>query len=44
MTLLYGVVAVALLWWLSNSFARANTAAVAKAAAKAKKQPVAAKA
>jgi hypothetical protein len=31
MTLLYGVVAVALLWWLSNSFARANTAAVAKA-------------
>jgi hypothetical protein len=31
MTLLYGIVAVAVLWWLSNKFATANTAAMAKA-------------
>jgi DnaJ-domain-containing protein 1 len=31
MTLLYGIAAVALVWWLSNKFAYANTAAVAKA-------------
>ena len=31
MTLLYGIAAVALVWWLSNKFAQTNTAAVAKA-------------
>ena len=32
MTLLYGIVAVAFVWWLSNKFVGANTAAMAKAA------------
>ena len=31
MTLLYGVAAVAILWWLSNKFTQANAAALAKA-------------
>jgi hypothetical protein len=31
MTLLYGIAAVALVWWLSNKFAQTNAAAVAKA-------------
>jgi hypothetical protein len=31
MTLLYGIVAVAILWWLSNKFTGANAAVVAKA-------------
>jgi hypothetical protein len=31
MTLLYGLAAVALVWWLSQKFAAANTAAMAKA-------------
>jgi hypothetical protein len=31
MTLLYGIAVVALVWWLSNKFAYANTAAIAKA-------------
>jgi hypothetical protein len=32
MTLLYGIVAVAAVWWLSNKFVGANTVAMAKAA------------
>lgn len=31
MTLLFGIAAVGVLWWLLNNFAQANTAAVAKA-------------
>jgi hypothetical protein len=31
MTLIYGIAAVALFWWLSQKFAKANTAAMAKA-------------
>jgi hypothetical protein len=31
MTLLYGIAAVAVIWWLSNKFAQTNAAAVAKA-------------
>ena len=31
MSLIYGIAALALLWWLSKKFATANTAAMAKA-------------